>query len=105
MTVNRSSTPPLGALVLTEPLLLKKNGNRASRVGPVAVMKDGVVLPGATPLLANWNCGIGGGACPADGGLRVAGTAAIRVKPWAQAVVAAGCRKRTPLPGSECDRR
>src|ERR1700681_2122444 len=32
-TVNRSSTPPLGALVLAVPLELKKNGNRASRVG------------------------------------------------------------------------
>ena len=53
MTVNRSSTPPLGALVLTVPLLLKKNGKRASRVGPLAVIKDGMVLPGATPLLVN----------------------------------------------------
>src|SRR5580704_11127786 len=58
VTVNRSSTPPLGSLVLTDPLLLKKNGKRASRVGPVAVMKDGMVLPGATPLLVNRNCGL-----------------------------------------------
>src|SRR5271169_2595612 len=72
-TVNRSSTPPLGALrsappkgappkgslkfplrwgslVLLVPGLLKKNGNRTSRVGPLAVTKYGVVLPGATPL-------------------------------------------------------
>src|SRR5580704_9683995 len=55
VTVNRSSTPPLGELVFTEPLALKKKGNRASRVGPVAVMKDGMVLPGATPLLVNRN--------------------------------------------------
>src|SRR5580704_16282980 len=55
VTVYRSSTPPLGALVLTLPLELKKNGKRASRVGPLAVMKDGVVSRGATPLLTNWN--------------------------------------------------
>jgi hypothetical protein len=53
VTVNKSSTPPLGALVSTEPSLLKKNGNRASRVGPVAVMNEGTVFPGATPLLTN----------------------------------------------------
>jgi hypothetical protein len=35
VTVNKVSTPPLGELVFTEPLLLKKNGNRASRVGPL----------------------------------------------------------------------
>src|ERR1700722_16825863 len=58
VTVNRSSTPPLGALVFTEPLLLKKNGNRASRVGPLAVIKDGVVSLGATPALLNWNWGL-----------------------------------------------
>src|SRR5271166_101575 len=57
LTVNRSSTPPLGAFVLGEPLELKKNGNRASRVGPFAVMNDGVVSWGATPSLVNWNCG------------------------------------------------
>src|SRR5271166_1812599 len=55
VTVNSVSTPPLGELVFTLPLALKKNGKRASRVGPLAVMKDGIVLPGATPLLVNWN--------------------------------------------------
>src|SRR5277367_4417851 len=64
VTVNRSSTPPFGAFMFTEPLELKKNGNRASRVGPVAVMNDGVVLPGATPLLTNWNCGLTAGPVP-----------------------------------------
>src|SRR5689334_9590932 len=43
-TVYRSSTPPLGAEVLAVPLALKKNGNRASRVGPFAVMKAGMEL-------------------------------------------------------------
>src|SRR5579872_5451398 len=41
---NRSSTPPFGAAVLAVPLALKKNGKRASRVGPLAVMKEGMVL-------------------------------------------------------------
>ena len=54
-TVNTSSTPPLGALVLAEPLELKKNGNRASRVGPLAVMKNGVASLGATELPAKAN--------------------------------------------------
>src|SRR6266436_4976687 len=58
VTVNRSSTPPLGALRLAVPLALKKNGNRASRVGPVDVMKYGVVSLGATPLLVNWAWGL-----------------------------------------------
>src|SRR5580700_7144985 len=57
VTVKRSSTPPFGELRFTEPLELKKNGNRASRVGPVAVMNDGSVLPGATPLVGKPNCG------------------------------------------------
>src|SRR5579863_1623938 len=43
-TVKRVSTPPFGAFWLTVPLALKKNGKRASRVGPPAVMKAGVVL-------------------------------------------------------------
>src|SRR5579864_6226986 len=63
-TVNRSSTPPLGLLVLAEPLLLKKNGNRASRVGPVAVMKYGVASLGATALPAKANCGFIAGPDP-----------------------------------------
>src|SRR6202161_2514557 len=58
VTVYRSSTPPFGSLVFTDPLLLKKNGKRASRFGPVAVMKDGIVLPGATPSVGNWNSGL-----------------------------------------------
>src|SRR5580704_14309025 len=58
VTVNRSSTPPLGALVSAVPFELKKKGNRASRVGPLAVMKYGVVLSGATELPANANCGL-----------------------------------------------
>src|SRR5580692_13099953 len=68
VTVNRSSTPPLGSLVLTVPFALKKNGNRASRVGPLAVMKDGVVLSGATPSLVNWNCGLIAGPVPPTAG-------------------------------------
>src|SRR5579862_8564224 len=55
VTVNRSSTPPFGALVFTVPLALKKNGKRASRVGPLAVMKYGVASLGATELPANAN--------------------------------------------------
>src|SRR5580698_11081255 len=43
-TVKISSTPPFGAFVLTEPFELKKNGKRASRVGPFAVRNDGMVL-------------------------------------------------------------
>src|SRR5215467_1649393 len=52
VTVNRSSTPPLGLAVLAVPLALKKNGNRTSRTGPFAVMNDGMVLklPFTTPL-------------------------------------------------------
>src|ERR1700683_801304 len=37
VTGDRVSTPPSGEFWLTEPLLLKKNGNRASSVGPFAV--------------------------------------------------------------------
>src|SRR6202451_1595296 len=55
VTVYRSSTPPFGSLVFTVPLVLKKNGKRASRVGPLAVMKDGTVFPGATPFVGNEN--------------------------------------------------
>src|ERR1700675_1286576 len=43
-TVNRSSTPPLGAFRFRSPDLLKKNGKRASRTGPLGVMKDGIVF-------------------------------------------------------------
>src|SRR5258708_780481 len=64
VTVNRSSTPPLGALVLAVPLGLKKNGKRASRVGPLAAMKYGVVSLGATPLLVKENWGLVAGPVP-----------------------------------------
>src|ERR1700712_2935937 len=52
-TVYRSSTPPLGAAVFAVPFALKKNGKRASRVGPFAVMKGGMelVLPLTMPAL------------------------------------------------------
>src|ERR1700733_4572506 len=55
VTVYRSSTPPFGSLVFTVPLVLKKNGKRASRVGPLAVMKDGTVFPGASTFVGNEN--------------------------------------------------
>src|SRR5580704_1602831 len=67
-TVNRSSTPPLGLLVLTVPFGLKKNGNLASRVGPVAVMKYGVESLGAVPLLVNWNWGLTAAPVPPTAG-------------------------------------
>src|SRR5580704_10746629 len=68
VTVNRSSTPPLGAFRLAEPSALKKNGNRASRVGPWALMKNGVVSAGATPLLVNWNWGLTAAPVPPTAG-------------------------------------
>src|SRR5262249_12836584 len=43
-TVKIVSTPPFGELVLALPSILKKNGKRASRTGPVAVMNEGRVL-------------------------------------------------------------
>src|SRR5215468_6868877 len=59
-TVYRSSTPPLGALVLAVPLALKKNGNRASRTGPLAATKNGIalVLPLTRPFAIAWLCGL-----------------------------------------------
>ena len=57
-TVNRGSTPPFGLLRLTVPLELKKNGNRASSVGPVAVTNEGVLSLGATELSVNANSGL-----------------------------------------------
>ena len=75
--MNRSSTPPLGALKLTVPLALKKNGNRASRVGPLAVMKYGVVSAGRDPVAGELELGIDGSTGPADRRLRVARTALI----------------------------
>src|SRR5215472_3748128 len=58
-TVNRSSTPPFGLLVLAVPLALKKNGKRASRTGPLAATKDGMVLvePLTKPLTIAWRWG------------------------------------------------
>src|SRR5690242_11736771 len=59
-TVYSVSTPPFGALVFTVPLALKKNGKRASRTGPPAVMKVGTefVEPLAIPVEIAWNCGL-----------------------------------------------
>jgi hypothetical protein len=51
-------------LVFAEPSELKKKGNRASRVGPLAVINDGVVSLGATPLPANANWGLVAGPLP-----------------------------------------
>src|SRR5437763_12975789 len=56
--VNRSSTPPLGLLGLGLPLASKKNGKRASRVGPVWVINAGRVSLGAWALPATENCGL-----------------------------------------------
>src|SRR5579863_6137549 len=68
LTVNRVSTPPLGLLVLAVPFALKKNGNRASRVGPLAVMKYGVESLGATELPAKANCGLVAAPVPPSAG-------------------------------------
>src|ERR1700690_1906838 len=68
-TLKRSSTPPLGALVLGVPSELAKNGKRASRVGPCAVMNVGIVLLDVTMLLAiAWNCGLFAGPVPPTAG-------------------------------------
>src|ERR1700677_1474394 len=58
-TVYRSSTPPLGAFVFADPFELKKKGKRASRVGPLAVINEGIVLfdPLAIPLAITSNSG------------------------------------------------
>ena len=55
-TVKRSSTPPLGAFGLGLPNRSKKNGNRASRTGPLGWTKNGMVLvlPITTPLAITW---------------------------------------------------
>src|SRR5258708_24513195 len=60
LTVKMVSTPPLGALTLAVPLALKKNGNRVSRTGPLARMKNGIVLvlPLTTALAITWLCGL-----------------------------------------------
>src|SRR5215831_17457803 len=60
-TVNKSSTPPLGLLTFAVPFALKKNGNRASRTGPLAATKNGMVLvaPLTVPLAITWLCGFG----------------------------------------------
>jgi len=44
--------------VFAVPLLLKKNGNRASTVGPVAVTKYGIESFGAVPLVVKLNWGL-----------------------------------------------
>ena len=61
LIVNMVSTPPFGLLRLAVPLALKKNGKRASRTGPVELMKDGMVLvePLTVPLAITWLCGLG----------------------------------------------
>src|SRR5580765_5638600 len=63
-TVKIVSTPPFGELTFTEPFLLKKNGKRASTVGPVGVMKYGVLSLGATPFVVNCACGFDAGPDP-----------------------------------------
>src|SRR5215467_1137194 len=61
--VKRSSTPPLGLAVFGLPLASKKNGNRASRTGPVEVIKLGMLL-WAPSALASVTCGLVAGAVP-----------------------------------------
>src|SRR5579864_1189263 len=60
LTVNMVSTPPFGFAVLAVPLALKKNGKRASRTGPAAVTKDGMVFVEllTTPFAITWLCGL-----------------------------------------------
>src|SRR5882724_8968403 len=65
--VNKSSTPPLGALVLGLPFELKKKGKRASRTGPFAVTKDGMVFL-APSALASVTCGLVKGLVPPTAG-------------------------------------
>src|SRR6266704_2787291 len=65
--VKRSSTPPLGSLTLGLPAALKKNGKRASRTGPVAVMNDGTTLV-APAAFASATCGLTAGAVPPTAG-------------------------------------
>src|ERR1700740_3084538 len=67
-TVKRSSTPPLGLFGLGLPLESKKNGKRASRVGPVAVIKLGVASWGAVALPAKANCGFMAAPVPPTAG-------------------------------------
>src|SRR5260370_36925558 len=65
-TVNKSSTPPLGAFVFGLPFASKKNGKRASRVGPVEVMNDGMLLvePLTIPLASTCDSGLVAGLVP-----------------------------------------
>src|SRR5712672_243436 len=65
--VNRSSTPPLGLLTSGFPPALKKNGKRASRTGPPAVMKDGTVFL-APSAVASDTCGFKEGLVPPTAG-------------------------------------
>src|SRR6266478_6411890 len=70
-TVKRSSTPPLGAFGFALPNWSKKNGNRASRTGPLAWTKYGMVfvLPFATPsaITRLWGFGPTFGKIPMAG--------------------------------------
>src|SRR5215470_4073990 len=61
LTVKRSSTPPFGLLTLAVPFALKKKGKRASRTGPLAATKKGMVLvaPLTVPLAITWLWGLG----------------------------------------------
>src|ERR1700748_1368160 len=69
-TVNRSSTPPLGEVVLGAPLARVKNGKRASNAGPCALMRDGMLLvdPLAMPAAMTWNSGLLAGLVPPTAG-------------------------------------
>src|SRR5580765_6040570 len=65
--VYRSSTPPFGLFTSGLPAALKKNGKRASRTGPVAVMNDGTVL--RAPSNVAWaTCGLVAGLVPPTAG-------------------------------------
>src|SRR5260370_37999835 len=64
--VNKPAPPPLGAFVFGLPFASKKNGKRASRVGPVEVMNDGMLLvePLTIPLAITCDSGLVAGLVP-----------------------------------------